>query len=148
MDGAIAKVRRFYPDEIAPFPGEPSPEDFAVAYIGPDVGYGVVSRRAFEPGEEIFTFSGVVGSEITQFSLQLPDGRHIHDPWFMGKVLHHCDPNAVVDMERRVFVARYAIRPGDCVTMDYAQTEDYLFRVFECQCDAALCRGTVKGRLQ
>lgn len=65
-----------------------------------------------------------------------------------GEVLHHCDPNATVDMERRLFIARKAIRPGDRVTMDYAEAENYLFRIFACQCDAAICRGTVEGRLQ
>lgn len=85
MDVALTRTLRFYPDEIAPFPGEPRIEDFGVDFIGPEVGYGVVSRRFFAPGDEIFALSGVVIAEITQFSLQLPDGGHIHDPWFMGR---------------------------------------------------------------
>ncbi len=148
MDATATKTGRFYPDDIAPFAREPNNVDFSIDFIGPEVGYGVVAHRSFAPGEAVFAFSGVVVDSPTQFSLQLPEGGHLHDPWFMGKVLHHCDPNSVVDMSRRVFIARRPVMPGDCVTMDYAQTEDYLFRVFECECDAEVCRGSIKGRLQ
>lgn len=142
------QTRRLYPDEIASFTGEPSNSDVAVRRISPEIGEGLVALRTFAPGELVFVFSGVASPVVTQYSLQLPNGMHLHDPWVMGKVLHHCDANCTVDMETQTFYALREIRPGDCITMDYAQTEDYLFRVFECRCDADNCRGIVKGRLQ
>ena len=138
---------RFYPAEIPPFPNEPLRDRFAIVPQRFDVGEGVVTLVPFRPGDEPFAFRGVVVAERTLFSLQLPDGRHLHDPWFMGKVLHHCEPNCSVDMERLVFVATRDIAANEPITMDYNQTEDTLFRHFTCRCGAPTCRGRMTGRL-
>lgn len=139
---------RFYPDDIAPFPYEPTRDRFSIVFLDDQIGQGVMTHVPFRAGEIVFAFTGTVLDEITQFSLQLPDGHHLHDPHFMGKVLHHCDPNCTVDMTRCVFIARRTILPDEFVTMDYAETEDVLFRTFDCQCNAPNCRGHVTGRLQ
>ena len=138
---------RFYPPEFRVFAHEPTSERFAIEKQTPTVGEGVVALVPFLAGEIVFAFTGQVVPERTLFSLQLPDGEHLHDPWFMGKVLHHCDPNCTVDMERRRFTARRDIAAGDRVTMDYEQTEDVLFRPFECRCGAPNCRRYIVGRL-
>lgn len=137
---------RFYPAEVPSFRNEPLRDRFAIAPLGPDVGEGVVTLAPLRAGAEAFGFRGVVQDERTLHSLQLPDGRHLHDPWFMGKVLHHCDPNCVVDMERLVFIARRDVAVHEPITMDYHQTEDTLFRSFDCRCGAARCRGRITGR--
>lgn len=139
---------RFYPEQMASFPYEPTADRFRIQRVDDKVGEGVVTCVGFQPGEVVFAFTGFFTGEITQFSLQVRPGLHLHDPYFMGKILHHCDPNTTVDMERRLFIARREIQPGDFITMDYAETEDYLFKTFECECDAPNCRGLVKGRLQ
>ncbi len=139
---------RFYPQELPSYPYEPTREAFRIERIDDIVGEGVVACVPFKAGAIVFGFTGFLTSEITQFSLQLAPGLHIHDPYFMGKILHHCNPNTSVDMSRRVFIARRDLAPGEAVTMDYAETEDYLFRTFECHCDAPTCRGLVKGRKQ
>lgn len=137
---------RFYPDTLPAFTNEPTRERFSIDQIADSVGEGVVSHVSFQTGEIVFAFTGFFSTEITQFSLQVREGLHLHDPYFMGKVLHSCDPNTSCDMIRRVFVALKPIMPGDFITMDYAETEDYLFRTFPCECGAPNCRGIVKGR--
>ncbi len=139
---------RFYPEALPRFPFEPTRDRFAITQVGDSVGEGVTTRCHFMPGDILFGFTGFFTSEITQFTLQVHEGLHLHDPYFMGKVLHSCDPNATCDMTRRLFIAIAPIAPGDFITMDYAQTEDYLFKTFECQCGAPHCRGEVKGRKQ
>lgn len=139
---------RFYPDGIASFEFEPTRDRFQIGYEGSELGEGVRSLVAFAPGEVIFALTGTLGSTVTQFSLQVGKNLHLHDPYFYGKILHCCDPNAHVDVSTRRFIATKPIRSGDLVTMDYAQTEDYLYRVFPCACGADNCRGLVAGRLQ
>jgi hypothetical protein len=42
----------------------------------------------------------------------------------------------------------YAIKPiqsGDYLYMDYAQTEDVLYKQFECSCASSNCRGWITG---
>ena len=138
---------RFYPAELPPFEHEPSPDRFAIRGFNDHIGEGVVSLVAFEPGDVVFAFTGFLVAAPTKFTLQASSSLHVHDPFFMGKVLHHCDPNCTVDMDRRLFIARQPIAPGDPITMDYDQTEDVLFRSFECACDAERCRGLIEGRI-
>jgi SET domain-containing protein len=38
------------------------------------------------------------------------------------------------------------ILPGQALTMDYASTEDYLFKQFPCLCGAPNCRKWITGR--
>ena len=137
---------RFYPPHIPCFEGEPSRENFAIRRVDDTVGEGLVALREFETGERVFVFTGVVLDTITQYTLQLPSGRHLDDPYFMGKSLHHCDPNCRVDMAHLTFTALRPIRVGDFITIDYDHTEDRLFKPFECNCDAADCRGVIAGR--
>jgi len=139
---------RFYPETLPSYLYEPTREKFSIQTISDVIGEGVVANTSFRAGEIVCSFTGFLTSEITQFSLQITPGLHLHDPYFMGKILHHCDPNTSVDMTRRIFIATRDIFPGDLVTMDYAQTEDYLFRTFPCSCGAEHCRGYIKGSKQ
>lgn len=139
---------RFYPDYLPAFPFEPTRERFHIGYENDHLGEGVRALVPFSCGEIVFACTGFVSSEVTQFSLQLSPGLHLHDPYFYGKILHSCDPNTHVDVVTRQFKAVHPIQPGDFVTMDYAQTEDYLFRNFPCACGAVNCRREVLGRKQ
>ena len=40
------------------------------------------------------------------------------------------------------------IKAGDYLYMDYAQTEDVLYRQFPCSCSAKNCRGWITGKKQ
>src|SRR3546814_12336188 len=60
--------------------------------------------------------------------LQVRPGLHISGTHFIGYLSHGCDPNCRLDMERFELVARRDIAPGETLTVDYAATEDVLFR--------------------
>lgn len=138
-------MKRFYPDFIPMFPNEPKVYQFKIVTISEKVGEGVVSKTVFSKGDIVFAFTGVVLDFITQFTLRDKQGQHIHDPFFMGKVLHSCDPNTTCDMEKRTFTAKRDILPGELITMDYEETEASLFKPFLCQCGAKNCKGLIAG---
>ncbi|HPS56750.1 MAG TPA: SET domain-containing protein-lysine N-methyltransferase [Spirochaetota bacterium] len=136
---------RFYPDFYPRFMHEPTKEKFSIIKTD-DVGEGIISQASFMPGDIVFKFAGVLLSEVTLFTLQLKEGNHLHDPFFMGKVLHSCDPNMSCDMETQTFTAVKEIKPGDFLTMDYETTEEELFRSFECRCGAPNCKKLIMGK--
>lgn len=138
-------MKRFYPSSLPFFRYEPDPGRFEICRISDSVGEGVVARSCFSRKDIVCGFSGYLVSSITQFSLRLGAGLHIHDPYFMGKVLHSCDPNLHCDMKQRLFIAKKDIRPGDIITMDYEQTEERLFKPFNCSCGSGNCRGFIGG---
>lgn len=140
-------MSRFYPDIFPCFEYEPTTEQFAIQRVSDGVGEGVVALVDFQPGDIAFRFTGIFSSEITLFTLQVNEHLHLHDPFFMGKILHSCDPTCSVDMQTRTFTVIRPIRAGDFVTMDYAQTEAHLYRPFPCSCGATNCRGYVTGYL-
>ncbi len=137
---------RFYPNDLAPFANEPTKDRFAIRKIGDQVGEGVVSLVAFNPGDLLFNFTGYITEYITQYTLKIRDGVHLHDPYFMGKVLHSCEPNATCNMQTLSFHALRKIEPGELITMDYAETEDELFLSFPCACGSAACRGNITSK--
>jgi len=138
-------MKRFYPNSLPFFSNEPTPEMFEIRRISASAGEGVVSKSYFLEGDIVCGFTGYLVNSITQFSLTLAPNLHIHDPYFMGKILHSCDPNLFCDMKTRTFIAKRDIGPGEIITMDYAQTEPKLFRLFECCCGAPNCRGFITG---
>jgi len=138
---------RIYPSDLEELSLEPRSEDFRVADIDSERGQGVVALRGAQPGDVLFRMNGVLQREMTLHSLQLAPGLHLDDPYFAGKVLHSCAPNSRLDVTTQLFVAVREIRPGDLLTMDYDETEDVLFRSFECLCGATSCRGEIAGRL-
>lgn len=111
-----------------------------------DYGKGLVAMRDFMRGEIIGSFTGVVGPEIKQHTLQIDPLHHLHDPHFIGYLLHNCDPNSVLDMHQPKLYCIKDIRKGEQLTMDYASTEDQLFKQFPCLCNAQNCRLWVTGR--
>ena len=138
---------RLYPDFLPVISNEPLVGDFEVARIDAERGEGVIALRGFSAGEPLFRMNGIPKREMTLHTLQMGPGRHLHDPWVAGKVLHCCEPNSRLDVKTRMFVAVREIAPGDLLTMDYDETEDYLFRSFDCRCGATHCRGHIGGRL-
>ncbi|MEQ8953359.1 MAG: SET domain-containing protein-lysine N-methyltransferase [Gammaproteobacteria bacterium] len=142
------QYQRFYPDQLPAFAHEPTRDRFQIRHISDGVGEGVVALVPFAVGAVVCAFTGFLTSEVTQFTLQIGRGRHLHDPYFYGKTLHSCDHNCFIDVKKRQFIAIKPIAAGNFVTFDYAQTEDYLFLAFPCSCGAINCRGKVLGRKQ
>ncbi len=135
-----------YPESFGTNPLYPRSDDFKVIYKDETNGLGVMTYRSFEPGDLIAEFNGEIVTEMTQHTLQIEPGRHINDLYFVGYFLHSCDPNVHLEMNSKQVFAISAIRRGDFLYMDYAQTEDQLFRQFPCSCGATLCRGWITGR--
>lgn len=139
-------MTRIYPECLPEIPDEPHAEDFRVIQVDDKRGLGVEVLRPFNEGEVLFRMNGTLTEEMTQYSLQMDERWHLDDPDFAGRVLHSCDPNSRLDPETRLFTALKDIEPGDLLTMDYDETEDVLFRAFDCSCGAESCRGHIAGR--
>ncbi len=140
-------MKRFYPDHLSVVPNEPGWEDFCVLDVDGKRGQGVLVLRDYSQGSVLFRMNGTLKTEMTLHSLQMAPGLHLDDPYFAGKVLHSCEPNSWLDVETRIYFATRDIEAGELLTMDYDETEDVLFRAFNCCCGSTQCRGTIGGRL-
>jgi len=109
----------------------------------PTFGRVVRSNAAFDYGEIICRFDGQFTSEVSQHSLQVAPGRHLVDVAFAGLLTHSCNPNVLLRMSEQEAWALAPIAPGDLLTIDYAQTEEYLYRAFACGCGSSGCRGMI-----
>jgi len=78
--------------------------------------------------------------------LQIAPDRHLYDPYFSGYFLHSCAPNISLDMKKMTVTALCDIPANSYLYMDYAETEDHLFKQFPCSCNAELCRGWIGGK--
>jgi len=135
-----------YPESYEPNPLYPRSEDFEVIRKDDQTGLGVISHKGFKKGDIVAAMQGEIIQEIRQHSLQIKPGVHLYDIHFAGYFLHSCAPNVYLDMERMLVIATRKIKPGDYLLMDYAQTEDHLFRQFPCACGAKNCRGWITGK--
>lgn len=140
-------MKRFYPDHFPVVPNEACWEDFRVLDVDGERGQGVLVLRDFSQGSVLFRMNGTLSTEMTLHSLQMAPGLHLDDPYIAGKVLHSCEPNSWLDVETRIYFATRDIAAGELLTMDYDETEDILFRAFECRCGSTRCRGTIGGKL-
>ncbi len=112
----------------------------------PALGLGVETLAAWRKGDVIHVFTGEIGPEINQHSLQVDATNHISDTTFIGYLSHACSPNSRLDMQRFELVALKDIPAGALLTIDYAATEDRLYRQFACHCGAPQCRHWITGR--
>lgn len=135
-----------YPSYYGNNPLFPRKQDFEVIVKDEVVGMGVVCRRAFAKGEVVAALAGEIIHDIRQHSLQVEPGIHLYDIHFSGYFLHSCSPNVELDMKSMLVHAVRDIHSGDYLYMDYAQTEDVLYRQFPCSCGSENCRGWITGR--
>lgn len=117
-------------------------------YERDDLGLCVLALAAFAEGTVLDSFSGEIGPDLQQHSLQVRPGMHISGTQFIGFLSHGCDPNCRLDMDRFELVALRDIAEGELLTVDYTATEDVLYRQFECHCPALMCRGWITGRTE
>lgn len=135
-----------YPDQFGKDPLFPKHSDFAVIFKDELAGKGVITYRAFRKGEVIAKMAGHVVHEIRQHTLQLTPETHLFDPYFSGFFLHSCSPNISLNMVDLAITALEDIPANSFLYMDYAETEDILFKQFPCSCGAKNCRGWITGR--
>lgn len=112
------------------------------------VGYGVgiYALRHYERGECIGHFIAKPSQGLRQHSLQCAPDSHLEDLYFVGYLLHSCDPSVVVDMHQQKVFCLKDIHAGEALFMDYASTEDILYQQFACACGAPNCRHWITGR--
>lgn len=135
-----------YPAIYGNDPLFPHYRDFQIVEKDDLVGKGVISFRAFERGALIAKITGERTSDVRQHTLQIDSDTHLFDTWFSGYFLHSCDPNISLNMKDMTVTALKNIAPNSFLYMDYAETEDHLFRQFPCSCRASNCRGWISGR--
>ena len=136
--------KRFYPENIKPFEYEPDRDRFSI--VNDEIkGNGIITLVPFYRGELVFRFTGEILAHQTLYTLQIRRGAYLHDPYFMGKVLHSCEPNMACDIKNLTFTALRDIEPEEYLTMDYETTEEVLFRQFVCSCGSEHCRGLIRG---
>jgi len=135
-----------YPAHYGQNPLFPNSSDFEVVYKDEMSGMGVICYRPFERGEVIAHMTGEVIREIRPHTLQIKSGLHLYDTYFSGYFLHSCSPNISLDMKNMTVTALKNIRPNSYLYMDYAETEDYLYKQFPCSCGSSNCRGWVSGK--
>jgi hypothetical protein len=135
-----------YPEHYGNNPMFPKTSDFEVIKKDNDAGYGVMTYKSFNKGDLIAAISGEIITDIRQHSLQIEPGKHLYDVYFTGYLLHSCDPNVFLDMKNMKLFAIKDIRAYDYLYMDYAQTEDVLYKQFPCSCNSENCRGWITGK--
>lgn len=126
--------------------GYPSRSSFVVKKKKEEIGYGVYSKKIIERGCLVARFTGQIVHEVVQHSLQINQTTHILDMHFAGYLLHSCNPNAILDMSDFTIWALQDIEKGEALTIDYATTEDVLYRQFRCLCKSPNCRHWISGR--
>jgi hypothetical protein len=139
-------MTEIYPRDLIVDDTLPNSEQFAVTAVNGRVGRGIRAISRFERGTRVAKFAGTLSNTVFQHSLQVSPQTHLHDPHFVGLLSHSCAPNCVLDMQRLEILALLDIGPGELLTIDYAVTEDSLFRQFPCNCGSSHCRRWITGR--
>jgi uncharacterized protein len=88
-----------------------------------------------------------LGDNVRHHALQIDDDLFLasvppYDP--ADYVNHSCDPNCGI-VGGVLLVTRRAVKAGDELCFDYAMTDSDDYDEFTCLCDAAECRGVVRG---
>lgn len=137
-----------YPKTFGDNPLYPQACDFRVITKDDSTGFGVLALRSFKAGETVAMIAGEVVSEILQHTLQISQDKHLLDLYFTGYLLHSCSPNISVDMQNMKVTALQDIPANSFLYMDYAQTEEVLYKQFPCSCGSDACRGWITGSLE
>ena len=125
--------------------GYPSSEHFQMIPGTADMAAGGQARKDFDTRVRIAKVSGYAVSERRAHTLQLSTRIHLYDCWFCGLLRHSCNPNVFLDTTYLELWSVQPIAAGTALTLDYASTEDELFRQFACQCGELNCRGWITG---
>ncbi len=135
-----------YPKEYGTDTLYPQATDFSVEFKNYLTGSGVVCLKPFKKGQTMAKLAGDVVNSIREHTIQIKPNEYLNDVYFGGYFLHSCDPNSALDMQNLLVVAIKNIEKGSYITIDYTQSEDYLFRQFKCGCGYKKCRGVIAGK--
>ncbi|EFC48529.1 hypothetical protein NAEGRDRAFT_78553 [Naegleria gruberi] len=140
------------------------PIDRVIIQSGPCKGYRMVASRSYKAGETIFKNHSIIFPEDTNIVVEL-NGKRL----WLEKVVHtvkrgngmrefygfdtfqnhSCDPNSTMNYitdDDYELVAAKDINVGEEITSDYESFDEGLDgTTFECLCESAQCRGTIKG---
>jgi hypothetical protein len=148
---AMDKAKTTVSDCLYPFKtllvehGYPSSEHFQVMHATAGTPAGVKTRKNLDGRVRIAKVSGYAVSERRPHTVQLSARIHLYDSWFCGLLRHSCNPNVFFDTTYLELWTVQPIAAGTRLTLDYASTEDALFRQFACQCGELNCRGWITG---
>lgn len=147
MDKAKAAVNDgLYPFETLQVEqGYPSTAQFKVVRYPNGKRGGIKARIDFDSRLRIALVSGYAVSERRSHTLQLSSRIHLYDSWFCGLIRHSCKPNVLLDTTYMELWTLNTITAGSLLTLDYAITEDALYRQFACHCGELNCRGWITG---
>lgn len=137
-----------YPSKFGFDPLFPSSKDFEVLVKDVKIGKGVFCYKSFKKGNILAKMAGEIIQDLRQHTLQIDNDNHLYDIYFSGYFLHSCDPNISLNMYDMTVTALKDINANSYLYMDYSQTEDILFRQFQCNCGSANCRGWITGRFE
>lgn len=85
--------------------------------------YSLVASKHYDPGDLIFTLSGIILSYPTRTSIEIYPGLHIEDN--NGKYMNHSfEPTCQIDRDRVVAIKH--INCGEELTFDYNSNETNL----------------------
>lgn len=140
------KAMLLYPFELDLNSHYPTQGKFMVKHNQENKGAGVFVKTPYKRGELVALFTGHIVPCVMQHTLQISSTAHLHDTYFSGLLLHSCNPNIFVDMQKFEIWAIQDIKAGEALAMDYASTEDVLFKQFQCFCKSPNCRKWITGR--
>lgn len=144
-DESIASI---YPDIIPAEIGHPTSAKFLVEDTGDERGKGIKAKVKFHEDECVAKLSGVIVNRTTLDTIQITPTLYFADQWFCRFLLHSCDPNLEIDVERLDLRALKNISIGEFLTVDYANTDDAVTSQFACNCLAEKCRRWITGRTE
>lgn len=151
-DHLLPLIRNRYAGHVSEFirsAWRSSPPDglppFEVAQNG--FGLGVVSRRAWRPGEIVSPIQWEPAQpDPSRLTLQTGVCSHaVPMPFELRYVNHSCAPNIHFDVDRDVLCALSAIQPDEELVAFYPATEWEMADQITCHCDAPDCLGVIQG---
>ena len=137
-----------YPEIIPAEEGHPTSTTFIVVETGDQRGRGIKGKKTFHKDERVAKLSGVITDHTTLDTIQITPTLYFSDPWFCRFLLHSCDPNSAIEVQRLRVRALKDVSPDEYLTIDYAATDDTVTFQFACRCGAPNCRRWVKGRAE
>jgi hypothetical protein len=142
----VRQEDRFYDEHVPRFDYEPLKTFFQIVKSPEQINEGVLSLISLQPEDIAFKWTGYFLTEQTLHSLQYKEGIYIHDQVFCGKILHDCEPNLKLNMEDLTAIVIKPIKVFDKLTLDYNDTEDFLYNAFNCTCGSKNCKGWIAGK--
>lgn len=106
----------------------------------------VITNSPIPAGTLLYNIEGKVFKSPNRWSIQIDEDLHLtpdRHPWAM--VNHHCNPNAVIDLNNRSMTALRDLHSGEEITWNYLTTEWSLATSFTCTCGHQECFGEIKG---